>query len=533
MYFSKILAKLNTSITGGAIIIAVFSVASKMLALFRDRLLASGFGAGDILDAYYAAFKLPDLIFNTLVLGALSAAFIPVFIALKNKSAQSNGAMEQWSNQINHWQMSSAVMNIIFLAMLVLGVVFFVLAKPLMGLIAPGFIGEKLELAASMTRIMLISILFFGISNVLSGILQATKRFMMFALAPVMYNAGIIFGIVFLVGRMGPVGLAWGVVVGAGLHLAVQLPSVIRAGFKWQPVLFLKEKAVKKIGKLMLPRTLGLAVGQINQLVITIIGSTLIAGSIAVFNLAFNLASVPVSVFAISFAVASFPALSESAAKKDKEKFVLQLSRTVRKILYLIIPVSVFMIALRAQTVRLILGSGAFDWRATVFTADTLGYFCISLFAQGLVPVLARAFYARHDTKTPVIAGLFSVGVNILLSLVLSRTMGVMGLALSFSISSILNVILLAVILKYRVGFLDERNIGFAILKIITSTIGGVIFLQITKYLVAGMVDMQTFVGVMAQFLAAGIVGASIYILVSWILGSEEIKKMGTIFSRD
>ncbi len=515
----KLLNKLNSSITGGAIVIAVFSVLSKLLALVRDRLLASGFGAGDILDAYYAAFKLPDLIFNTLVLGALSAAFIPVFIKLKNGG-----------KGIDHWRMSSAVMNIILLVMLVLGVIFFILAKPLMGLIAPGFTGEKLELAANMTRIMLVSILFFGISNVLSGILQAMKRFTMYALAPVMYNAGIIFGIVFLVDRMGPIGLAWGVVVGAFLHLVVQLPSVVKAGFKWKPVLLLKDRAVRKIGKLMLPRTFGLAVGQINQLVITIIGSTLIAGSIAVFNLAFNLASVPVSVFAISFAVASFPALSESVAEKNKEKFVLQLSKTIRRILYLIIPVSVFMIALRAQTVRLILGSGAFDWQDTIFTADTLGYFCISLFAQGLVPVLARAFYARHDTKTPVIAGLVSVAVNIVLSLVLAKTMGVMGLALSFSISSILNVILLGVILKHKVGFLDEKRIGFAVLKIITGSIGGVVAIQITKYLVADMVDMQTFVGVLTQFVVAGIMGVVVYLIVGFMIGSEETKKIGKSF---
>ncbi|PIP29232.1 hypothetical protein COX28_00160 [Candidatus Kuenenbacteria bacterium CG23_combo_of_CG06-09_8_20_14_all_39_39] len=193
-----ILKKLNNSITGGAIIIAVFSVLAKLFGLLRDRLLASGFGAGDTLDAYYAAFKLPDLIFNTLVLGALSAAFIPVFIELKNNKSQ-----------FNHWQLSSAIINIIFVVLFIFAAVVFIYADKIMPLVAPGFAGEKLALTIKLTRIMLVSILFFGISNVLSGVLQSMKKFVMFALAPAMYNVGIIIGVVFFVkkfGRQGSLG---------------------------------------------------------------------------------------------------------------------------------------------------------------------------------------------------------------------------------------------------------------------------------------------------------------------------------------
>ncbi|PIR05682.1 murein biosynthesis integral membrane protein MurJ [Candidatus Kuenenbacteria bacterium CG11_big_fil_rev_8_21_14_0_20_37_9] len=547
--FNIIKNKLNKSVTGGAIIIAAFSVLSKIFGLVRDRLLATSFGAGDVLDAYYVAFRLPDLIFNTLIFGALSAAFIPVFIAIKQKNMpgvktrehtntrtrqygniknMENGgiAIESKDDVINHWQLSSSVMNIIFAALVFFTVIFFIFASQLVRLIAPGFAGEKLLLTISMTRIMLLSILFFGISNVISGILQATKNFSMFALAPVMYNVGIIFGIVFLVGKIGAIGLAYGVVLGAFLHLAVQIPTVVRAGFRWRPILRLKNKAVRKIGRLMLPRTLGLAVGQINQLVITIIASTLAAGSIAVFNLAANLASVPISIFAISFAVASFPVFSESFVEKDEEKFVVQFSVTVRRILFFIIPISVFIIALRAQTVRLILGAGAFDWQDTVLTADALGYFCISLFAQSLVPLLARAFYARNDTLTPVIVSVISLLANIAGSILLVRVLGVRGLALSFSISSIINMVVLAVILKHKFGWLDEKKIALSILKIMTAAIGGVIFLQITKYLIAPLVDMGTFVGVMTQFLAAGIMGVLVYFIVSFLIDSEEIKKL-------
>jgi len=517
----SILKKLNNSITGGAIVIAIFSILAKLLGLVRDRLLASTFGVGDILDAYYAAFKLPDLIFNTLVLGALAAAFIPIFISLKQKD-NNNG-------EFNHWQLSSAVMNIIFIAMVILGAIVFVGANKLVSLIAPGFSGEKLMLTIQLTRVMLLSILLFGVSNVLSGILQSLKKFTMFALAAVMYNLGIIFGIVCLVKTLGPIGLAWGVVVGAGLHLLIQLPAVIKAGFKWQPVLGLRHKAVQQIGKLMLPRTLGLAAGQINQVVITIIASTLISGSLAVFNLAFNLQSVPIGIFAVSLAITAFPAMSESFSQQDKGKFLERFSITVRRILWLVIPMSIFMIALRAQIVRLVLGAGQFDWQDTVLTANALGVFAISLFAQGLIPLLARAFYAFQNTKIPVIISLISVSVNIVGSIILAPKFGVIGLVIAFTVASIIQVVLLLVVLRQKIGHLDEKKIVLSAIKIITATIGAVICLQVTKYIVGNAVDMQTFIGVLTQFVTAGVVGSLVYFILSWVLRSEEIKKQGTI----
>ena len=510
-----ILKKLNNSITGGAIIIAVFSILAKLFGLLRDRLLASGFGAGDILDGYYAAFKLPDLIFNTLILGALSVAFIPVFIELKNGK-----------DQFNHWQLSAAIMNIIFVVLFIFATVVFVCADNIMPLIAPGFEGEKLALTIKLTRIMLISILFFGISNVFSGMLQSMKKFAMFALAPVMYNIGIIIGIIFFVKKFGPLGLAWGVVLGAFLHLLIQLPSVIKLGFKWQPIMAWKNKAVRQIGKLILPRTIGLAANQINQLVITAIASTLMAGSVAIFNLAFNLQSVPIGIFAVSLAIASFPSLSESFSAGNQEKFLQRFSLTMRRILYLVIPVSIFMIALRAQIVRLVLGAGEFDWADTVMTAQTMGFFSLSLFAQGLIPILARAFYAFQNTRIPVMISLAAVAINIGGSIILAPGMGVAGLALAFSAASAIQVILLFVILHHKIGNLDEKKILFSLVRIVTATIGATIFIQIVKYVVGNMVDMHTYVGVFIQFTSAGVVGIIMYLLFTWALGSEEIKEI-------
>ncbi|OGG90599.1 murein biosynthesis integral membrane protein MurJ [Candidatus Kuenenbacteria bacterium RIFCSPLOWO2_12_FULL_42_13] len=547
---NNIFKKLNNSTTGGAIVIAAFSILSKILGLLRDRLLAAKFGAGDVLDAYFAAFRLPDLIFNTLILGALSAAFIPVFIELKSKHGQKNGygnmiatlPVEQLDDEIglsagvtvktdeiangndfNHWDLSSAVLNIVSLIMVVFGAGVCIFAPQLVALITPGFTGEKMTLTIKLTRIMLLSIVFFGVSNVFSGILQSLKKFTVFALAPVAYNLGIIVGIIFLVDIWGEVGLGLGVVLGAFLHLMIQWPSVRRAGFRWRFILTLKNKAVRQIGKLMLPRTVGLAGNQISQLITTVIASGLLSGSLAIYNLAFNLGSVPISIFAVSLAIATFPGLSESFTQKNHENFRTQLSSAIRRILCLMIPISLFMIALRAQIVRLVLGAGSFNWEDTILTADSLGFFTISIFSQGLIPLLARAFYALQNTKMPVIISLIAVAINIVGAVILAPIMGVMGLALAFSISSIVNLVLLAAMLRHKLGYLDEKKIFISILKIVVATLGGLTFIQLTKYAIASIVDMRTFWGVLIQFGGAGGIGAIVFVIISLIVGSEEV----------
>ncbi len=505
-------------------IIAVFSILAKLLGLVRDRLLASTFGAGDILDAYYAAFKLPDLIFNTLVLGALSVAFVPVFINLFNQKNENKDKVTSADGEdLGPWGLTSAVINTVFLILSCLAVLFFIFAHQIVPLIAPGFSGEKLALTVQMTRIMLLSIVFFGISNVFSSVLQARRRFLMFALAPVMYNIGIIIGILFLVKWWGPSALAWGVVLGACLHMLVQLPAVKRLGFHWSFHLALKDKALRKIGRLMLPRTLGLVGNQVNQLVITIIASTLVSGSLAVFNLAFNLQSMPVGIFAVSLAVAAFPLMSESFSRNDPAMFLHGFSGTIRKILFLIIPTSFFLIALRIQVVRLVLGSGKFDWHDTIMTAQALGIFALSLFAQGMIPLLARAFYAFQNTKIPVLISLISIIVNITGSIILAPRWGVLGLVAAFSLANILQVVLLLIVLHYKVGHLDEEKILLSLFKVMVATLGALIPLQMAKYVIGNAVDMYTYLGVFTQFVGASLSGLAAYLIIVWLLKVEEI----------
>lgn len=518
--WQKIWHKLATTVAGGAIIIAGASILSRLLGLLRDRLLASHFGAGDVLDTYYAAFKIPDLVFNVLVLGALSSAFIPVFVEYLQKGR------EEESKKAEAWHVANSMLNILLIGLLLVGGLFFIFAHQLVPLISPGFSPEKQAVTIKLTRIMLMAIIFFGASNIVSGILNSFKRYLSFAFAPVLYNLGIIFGILFLVPRYGVYGLAYGVVLGAILHLLIQMPGVLKVGYRYKGVFDFKHGGVKRVIKLILPRTFGLAVNQVDQTVSVIIGSTLAAGSVAIFNLSNNLQSFPINVFGVSLAIAAFPIFSEAFAQKDMSKFVVQFSTSFRRILFLIIPTSVLILLLRAQIVRVILGSGAFDWEDTYLTAQTLAFFSLSLFAQALIPMLARCFYAFQDTKTPVKIGIVAVIIDIAGALTLIKIMAdpVTGLALAFSISSIVNMLLLLIFIRKKVGYLDDTKIIRSALKIILASIFMAAIVWLSKYIIALGVNMQTFIGIFIQGVLAGIIGILAYLIMAVIFRMDEIK---------
>ncbi|MBI5037087.1 MAG: murein biosynthesis integral membrane protein MurJ [Candidatus Kerfeldbacteria bacterium] len=515
--FVKIWRKLTTTLTGGAIIIAGASVVSRLFGLIRDRLLASQFGAGDTLDVYYTAFRIPDLIFNVLVLGALSAAFIPVFVQYIER------AKIDPSERQSVWYLANAMMNILLFGLVVFGIVLFIFAPQLVPFIAPGFTPEKQHMVAQMTRIMLLSIIFFGASNILTGILNSFKRYVSFAFAPVLYNVGIIVGIIFWVPDYGIYGLAYGVVFGSLLHLLVQVPSVLKLGYRYAFVVDRKHPGVREIGRLMLPRTFGLAVNQIDQLISVIIGSTLAAGSVAIFNFASNLQHFPINVFGVSLAVASYPFFSEASARKDSDMFVMHFSTTFRRILFLIIPTSVLILLLRAQIVRVVLGAGAFDWSDTYLTAQALGFFALSLFAQSTIPLLTRSFYAWHDSKTPVKIGIWTMILNVVGGIMLSRMMGVMGLALSFSITSFVQMAVLLMLLRRARGYLDDRKIINSVLKILVISAMMAAVVIAAKYILALGVNMQTFVGIMVQGIGATVVGVVSYLIFALVFRCDEI----------
>jgi len=504
-------------------VVAAASVASRFLGIFRDRILASEFGAGQVLDMYYAAFRIPDLIFNLLVLGALSAGFIPVFTDLCQKRFSLEFlCFGKNKCQDEAWYVANSVFNLLGVSLITISAIAIIFAPSLMRLITPGFNEENIQITANLTRIMFLSPLFLGLSSVMGGILQSFRRFFVYSLAPIAYNVGIIIGALYFVPVWGIYGLAYGVVLGALMHFFVQLPTVFALGYRWLPVLNIKHKAVRQIIKMMVPRTISLAITQINLVVTTIIASTLVAGSLTVFNLANNLQSFPVGIFGISFAIAAFPTLSKYV--KDEVLLIKNFSKVLRQIIFFILPATVLILTLRAQIIRVILGAGAFNWRDTILTIDTLTYFSLSLFAQAAIPLLARMFYVKKNSQTPFISGLVAATVNIVLSWHFSRTMGVAGLALAFSIANIVNFAFLWLMLKVELGDLDEVRILVSTLKISFASIGAGVMVQIMKLTISFYIDMTKFLGIFAQGLGAGLSGIITFVILAWVVRSEELE---------
>jgi len=511
--FKKYLHGKSTTIISAAIIVATASLASRILGVLRDRILAGQFGAGHELDIYYAAFRIPDLVYNLTVAGALSAGFIPIFAELINGRKEPRHA----------WEIANGVLNFIFIGLAILCVILAILAPFLVPLITPGFEGEKLNLTIQLTQIMLLSPFFLGLSSLFGAVLQTYKRFMLYSLAPILYNLGIIFGALYLVNIWGLVGLAYGVLIGAVLHLLIQIPGAWKLGWRYEFVWPWRDPHIKKIITLTIPRILSLGVHQINLIFITAIASLLVGGSIAIYNLANNLQYFPVGIIGFSFAIAALPTLSEFVADKAWDKYKKAFSNTARDILFLAIPASLLLLLLRAQIVRVILGTGQFTWVDTILTADTLAFFSLSLFAQCLIPLLMRMFFAIKNTIIPLVVAIISVITNIILAFVFAETIGVAGLALAFSCAMIVNLVLLWVALRIKVGYLFEMPILQSLYKICIAAIAMAVVIQVTKYLIAPFLNFQTFVGIFLHGAISGGLGILVYCLIAFILRSPEM----------
>src|SRR3989338_6216595 len=342
----RLLNKKSNSILIAGIVIGVGGILSRVLGLVRDRIFAYQFGAGIELDIYYAAFRIPDFIYAVLIMGAVSAAFIPVFSGLlKNNVLFEEEKIKE--NSEAH-KLGVGILNIFTFGVGIISLILF-------------------------TRVMLIQPILLSASTIITGMLHSFNRFIITSLSPVMYNLGIIIGAVFFTPVFGVFGLAYGVILGALLHFAIQIPALIEIGFKWRPWFNFNLKNTKLVFKLMLPRAFGIMGHQINFIVITAIASTLAIGSIAIFNFANNIQYVPVSLIGITLATAAFPTLSKKFSNEHKQEFLITFTTVFKNILFLGLPLSILFIILRAQIVRVILGTGRFDWQDTQLTAAALG----------------------------------------------------------------------------------------------------------------------------------------------------------------
>jgi len=507
----NILSSKIHSITGAAILVGVASLMSRIIGMLRDRVFAHYYGAGNVMDSYYAAFKIPDLVYSLLIIGALSAGFIPVFIEVMKK------------NKEESWDVVNGIVNIIGVLLVILSGIAMWQTPAIIQWLTPGFSGEKLELTVSLTRVMFVSPILLGLSSIFGSVLQSYKAFAIYSLTPIMYNMGIIIGAIFLVPIFGTIGLAYGVVLGASLHLLIQLPAVITYGYHYRPTFQLKNKSVRTIGRLMIPRMMGAAANQVNVIAITVIASTIGAGSLSIFSFADNLQAVPTGIIGISFAIAIFPTLSELYAEKNITEMRDRISRIARQIIWLIIPLTIIVLLLRAQIVRVVLGTGAFDWEDTVLTAHCLAFFSISLFAQSLTPTLTRAFFALKNTWIPLCTTLVSAGINIGVGTYASRHWGVPGLAFGYSISATAQMALLWMLLRIKLGTLNEGMVVKTLAKISVAAAGMGLVIQSLKYVIAELVDMQTFWGIFAQGLISGVIGLIVYGLICYLVRVEEM----------
>lgn len=532
----KILNSQAKSISSASLILAFSYMGSALLGLFRDRILAGTFGAGPELDIYYAAFTVPDFVALILIFGAISAAVIPIFSSYLIKSEQ------------EAFRYASVFLNI-FLGFLILVCVILMIFTPyFVSLVAPGFSGEKKELTVALMRIMFLSPIILGASNVISGILQTFHRFLATALAPLMYNMGIIVGILVFYPVFGLRGLAWGVVLGGSLHLLIQLPAFFFSGFRYKFNFNYKHPGVSKTLMLMAPRSLGLGAGQLNTIAITAIASTLVSGSIAIFNLANNLASIMINAVAVSLSTAAFPSMSMSFLQADEENFMTKFSGIFRQALFLIIPISVLVLILRAQIVRVVLGAGKFTWLDTRLTTACLGIFAFSLFAQGLILILSKTFYAAHNTKIPALASGATVIFNVVLSLGMVwliktsdefslflqsalrlenvANLGVVGLAIAFSTTAILESFLLLYLLYKKFPKLKVKEISDSLYRITIASAVMAFFTFLTRQILVqwGIIELSTFWGVFLQLALSGVVGVLAYGISAHFLNSPELK---------
>jgi putative peptidoglycan lipid II flippase len=493
----------------GGVILATSSLLSRLLGILRDVVFAKFFGVGVgegifALDAYYAAFRIPDLIYTLLIMGAMSAAFIPIYTSLI-----SDGSKEQAN------RFTSEVIHVLSIGLLFFSLLAFAFAPQLVDLFTPGFSAELQLTTTQLTRIMLISPFFLGLSSVFQGVENSHKKFIGIALAPIVYNLSIVLSALFFASQYGVFALAWGVVFGAFLHFIVQMPGAVTSGFRYHFSLHIWSIELIKFLKLSLPRLFGVAVSQLGVSVDVMIASTLAAGSLSAFNYALNLHSLPHGVVAVSVSLAVFSSLSAHGLNRDKSKFTSLFCHSFHSIFFWVLPAIVGVYLLRTPLIDLLLTGGAFDQEASRLTSKTLAFFIWASLGQSLIPLGARAFYSLQETKTPVLIALFSVSIGVLSSLILTQVydFDVSALAISSLLSSSLNALLLLLFLKSfaRVGFASLVPFRMLLLN------GFALALMTLACLMMLMLPIES---EFIQVLSTALVGAAVYLLAAFLTRS-------------
>lgn len=530
----RIFELLNKEIRGlheAAYLLAFFSFLSQILALLRDRLFAHIFGASHTLDTYYAAFKIPDLIFACIASIVSISVLVPFLVERFGKS------YEEEKRFIN------SIFSIFALIMILVSVIVFIFTPELIKYIYPTF-GSYTELI-TLTRILLLQPIILGVSNFLGSVTQAHQRFVSYAISPVVYNFGIIVGLVVFYPLFGLKGIAFGVLLGSLFHLGLQVPFILERKLIPRFTIDIDWVSIKKVLLLSLPRTLTLAFSSISLVALTSLASRMTSGSIAVFNLSWNIQSVPLAIIGVSYSLAAFPTLSRYFANGHIEDFIANIVTSLRHIIFWSLPVTILFIILRAQIVRTILGSGNFNWNDTRLTAACLAIFVVSVVAQSIMLLFVRGYYAAGKTRKPLIINLVGALLIVVISYLslyffsvspmftdfmesLLRIEGLTGtsvisLALGYSLASVINAGLLWVIFEK-----DFPGLSCVVKKVSFQSFGASILMGFTTYHMLGVLDdyldLNTLPGIFFQGFIAGIVGIITWVIILRLLKSKELE---------
>jgi len=494
------------------LVMAAF-VFSQLAGLIRQVLVANAFGTSPNMDAFNAANRVAETLFNLVAGGALGSAFIPTFTELLTKDKKTDA-----------WKLASSIANWVFIILIALSVLIAIFAPQVVRhILAPGFADNPAQeaLTIRLMRLMLPSAALFGLSGLVMGILNSHQVFFIPALTPSMYQFGLIFGVTVLAPRMGIDGLAWGVVLGAGAHLLLQLPSLFKKGGNFTFTLGLNMAPVREVVRLMGPRLLGVAVVQLNFWVNIRLASVMPEGSVTGLTFAFILMLMPQGAIAQSIATAAMPTLAAQYARGALDEVRTSLVGSLRGVLLLSIPASIGLILLRVPIISLLYQRGEFDARSTQLVAWALLWYAAGLVGHSFMEVLARAFYALHDTKTPVIVGVIAMSLNVVFSFAFSalfKRIGWMphgGLALANSLATALETIGLLVLMRKRLGGIEGGKITKGLIQ--AGTAAAAMGLVLTIWMRIMGRHSPWFVG------GGGIlVGGVVYVLVILLLRVDE-----------
>ncbi|MFH1827463.1 MAG: murein biosynthesis integral membrane protein MurJ [bacterium] len=507
----KFLLTKQKTIISSTLVVALMILISRLFGFLRYRILAGYFDKSQ-LDIFFASFRIPDFVFEILITGAISSTFIPIFIKYHKDKDKLN-------------EIISSIINAVSLIFLGFVIILYVFVDNIIPLMTPGFSPEKIQIITYYSKMLLIGQLpFMVFASFLTGLGQANKIFILSAIAPIVYNLSIIIATIFFAGSFHLVAPIAGVILGSFLLFITQLPLIFNSGFIYQPVLKIT-KGVKEFFNMVVPRVVTVLTAQIDATIDLLLASTLGTGSYTVFYFAQRLQLLPVSILGISFGQASLPYLSEVYQDKKYEEFKKIIIDSILSIFFLTIPIAAFFIFARTPIVRLFFGGDKFDWDATVQTAVTLSYFALSIPLHSIYYFVTRCFYAFLDSKTPFYISVFSIFVNIILSLffIFVLKLPVWALGISFSISISINVLILLFLLSKKFKGLNLRLLILESIKIFSATFISSFFVYLEMKLIDGLIfDTSRTINVFLLLITGAFSFLLSYSFLSWILNVKE-----------